>query len=720
MTEKRFGRLITTLDELRVAVEPILAGQVPEAAFDTETTEILDERFTPYGTESRIAGFSVSYDDPSNVEVDFYAPIRHRPYDWRRRFDLVPEDWRRRLQEDEGVTSSGTWAEGWDPNLPKDGALEILQETFEAAETRWAGHNWAFDGSMVDADGVEPPWDRIEETQFLSIYTDTRPIDAWDDGAKKFVHGGHALKHLGETYLGVERGAEDLVKLARKVLQCNDYSLLPLRTILAPYACLDTRLTLQLLRHCRARPTFDEKAQALYESERRLIRHIVALMRRGIRVRPELAQQFGQHAEERLAEIVTKTNDLAGQVLPYGNGEKLGEVLYQDLAMPKAFGKGDTRGPTLKQVRARLPDDEAGRKLRAIVDGVLAYRTTHKELTAFYRPLQTFGEDGILHPLVRQMAAVTTRMSVAKPNVQQVKKKGDVRRAFVPRDGFRLGFADYDQIEMRISAHYSKVLPEAFQSLFTWNCTLAKRGDCKGRKPHGPRDDEQACRKVVHTGRRPQWHYKPPKLYLYEGFMTDPDFDPYLRFAEITEESRDVSKTATLALLYGAWYVKLAETLDCPVDHAKMLHSYFWDQAWPELAFVREFIAERLRRVGTPTKISGAEYLRTLKGARIYLEGSYKGLNQLVQRSAREVFGEGYLAVADWCERETGGAYVPISPTHDEIVFEVDKQSDDPAAWRQIVDLMMAAGAECRVPLTVGVEISDTSWHKDERDEVEV
>jgi hypothetical protein len=48
--------LIRNYGELLAAVAPILGEEVSHAAFDTETSEVFDERFTPYATDTRIAG----------------------------------------------------------------------------------------------------------------------------------------------------------------------------------------------------------------------------------------------------------------------------------------------------------------------------------------------------------------------------------------------------------------------------------------------------------------------------------------------------------------------------------------------------------------------------------------------------------------------------------------------------------------------------------------
>jgi DNA polymerase I-like protein with 3'-5' exonuclease and polymerase domains len=728
--------LVGNLEELEELLHPILDGQVAWAAIDTETTLVEDERFTPYGTGTRVAGFSVSYDYSPKLtravkSVDFYAPLRHVPYDWRRPPEVLAKkdpEWFKILTEEEGVDPAGGWkAPEWDPNLIFKDAIALLQAALAAGQTRWVAHNWGFDGPMLSVDGLKIPWGRIEESQFLSQFTDDRPLDAWDEERNRYVVS-HRLKDLGEDILGVPADAQARLQVAQQVLgkgqaKLQDFSMLPLRTALSIYACMDTRLTLRLLHHCRGRKTWeDPRIQERYRQEVALIPHIKALQELGVEIRPELARELAEKAEIELSEITRKTNEVAGRVLNFGCSEVLSQQLYGELQMPVYRDNTDTQKATLKMVQKRCMDPAsyhgklAPSVARDVLQGILDYRAKEKELTAFFRPLSVYGADGTIHTLIRQMAAATTRMSSAKPNLQQAKKKGEVRRVFKPRDGKLFGFLDYDQVEMRLAAHYAKMMPESFRSVFTWSCTMAKRGSCKGRGTHGPKDDAEACRKVIHTGRFPSWQYRPAKLHLYEGFMTDPTFDPHQRMADVAGVERDVAKTSNFALLYGAGYNKLAETLDCTRERAKELFHFFWDDAYPELNYVRGFIDERLRRVGARTKFSHSDFITTLKGGRIHLDSGYKGFNYVVQRSAREVFGDGFLEVCLLCEGLDG--YDVVMPTHDEVTLEIERSEYDVGVLRQVAQLMRDAGSDCSVPLTVGCEVSDQNWHKDDREEV--
>ena len=61
-------------------------------------------------------------------------------------------------------------------------------------------------------------------------------------------------------------------------------------------------------------------------------------------------------------------------------------------------------------------------------------------------------KDGFIHPSINPIGARTGRMSVKAPALQTLHRDAIVRDAFIPREGNKLVFADYDQMEVRLTA----------------------------------------------------------------------------------------------------------------------------------------------------------------------------------------------------------------------------------------------------------------------------
>ena len=724
-------RLIATATELREALAPIFAGRVSFAAFDTETNEVKDDRFTPWGTDLHIGGFSISFDDTDGSEVDLYAPIRHEPYDWRRRRDLIAAHDARAgtrwvsVLEDEGITADGAWEPGMDPNVDPDEALAVLAEVLALPGVAWGAHNWRFDASVLLADGVTPPWPRLVDTHVVSVFTDERPLDRWDEAARRYHHTGHALKQLGQAWLGVEPDEQELLEEAREVLRCDHFCMLPLRSVIAPYGARDTRLVLALWAHEIKRDSYqDVRVRELIRRHTDELRLAIEMERRGIGVDPVGARTAAKASEEEVGVLLRYANDVAGHLLPMGNGDALADLLYATLGLPIYAGNRNTRAATLKQVRqmllkvpgTQLPGGFSADNAATLIDLILDYRRAEKELTSFYRPLALFGASHRVHTILRTLQAKTTRYSSSKPNVQQAPRAGNVRRLFQPRDGHVLLLLDYSQQELRVASHYAQAIPATFDWRFTWRCTMAKRGTCKGKAPHGPKDDLDACKQVTHVGYQNQKSHAPRHMGLVEGFLSgDRAFDPHQSMVTACHAQgyghvdRALGKTANFLLLYGGGPRKLSESLDLTEADGRSIHSIFWDEAYPELGRVRDFIGERLRNAGPKLRFSHEHHITTLHGGRIHLDDGYHGLNYLVQRSSREILNRAITATAAYCH-DQGVPYEQILPIHDELMFELPADSLDETVVRQLCQIMVEAGDASTVPMIVDPKVGETSW----------
>lgn len=749
--------LIETISQLEEVLTPILERRVAQAGFDTETTEVKDKRFTSWATDTRFCGFSVSY-DLEGTEVDFYAPVRHVPYDWRRSEEQIVADeknqgreWVERLHNAEGVTEYGTWElDGEaDPNLPLAGVLRLIQAMFDAPDVEWLAQNWPFDTRMMLVDGIQLPWDRMEDTQALSVFTDPRPVDLWDDklneGKGGFVHGGHSLKHLGETWCGVDPDEQGLLNQARRALgkgsaMLNDWSMLPLRTAVSPYACMDTRLLLKVAAVCRAREAYQEapirELLALHKQERRIV---AGMEKRGMPVDQAMCIERAGQKEKEVEDLVIEIHALAGIILNLGHGPTLAGQLYDELKLPTYRGNRDTKKATLKHVRTKLVSEGAvqlesgltSEDAARLLDLIGDYRKANKELTSFYRPLTAFGETGNVHTTLSPLAAVTTRFASEKPAVMNTAKpKKDkspevayqnqvksVRHCFQPGEEHAFVMFDYSGCQMRLMGHYAIAIPPSFGYRFTWGCTMGKRGSCKGKAPHGPEGDKAACRKFIHTGGWETYNSRPQRMNLVEGFLNEGvEFDPHTIMLETCERlgvelDRDKAKNVDFAIPFGAGGAKVSDMINSDWKTAYKLMDIFWNKAYTELGRVKIFVEERLRRTGKPSKYSHQDFIRTIGGARVYLDGGFKGMNYIVQRSERELLLRSIVSIDTYLQQNgLDDDWKMVVPIHDELMFRVKKEAVTKEVCQAISKLMVKAGKKSLVPMVVEPKVAYESW----------
>ena len=142
----------------------------------------------------------------------------------------------------------------------------------------------------------------------------------------------------------------------------------------------------------------------------------------------------------------------------------LGEILFDRLGLPpvkKTKSGYSTNADVLEKLRAKHP----------IVQCVLDYRMLTK-LKSTYADglLKQIAEDGRIHTTFQNLVTATGRLSSTEPNLQNIPVRtelgSEIRKMFVPREGWVFVDADYSQIELRVLAHIAddKRMQEAFTS----------------------------------------------------------------------------------------------------------------------------------------------------------------------------------------------------------------------------------------------------------------
>lgn len=250
------------------------------------------------------------------------------------------------------------------------------------------------------------------------------------------------------------------------------------------------------------------------------------------------------------------------------------------------------------------------------------------------------GDDGLLHPSINTLGARTSRMSMEKPNLQNLPRRSEenvpgntVRDCITTRydDGGTLLMCDFDQIEMRLLAHLSQDpgLREAFL---------------------GPNDFFVELARAIY--RDPTMVKKDPR--------------------------RAVTKNVGYAQIYGAGVAKLALTAGVPEAQVRVVKDRF-NELYPNVSL---FQREVERRAWQRQRTEGQPYaLSPLTGRRHYADENkvYALVNYLIQGTAAEYFKTALLRL----DAAGLGPYMVV-PVHDEIVLDVpsDRVNDAIEALR--------------------------------------
>ena len=174
----------------------------------------------------------------------------------------------------------------------------------------------------------------------------------------------------------------------------------------------------------------------------------------GIKVNKEALIEFGKKLECDINSLEKTIYELAGKEFNINSTKQLGEVLFEDLGL-KAGKKTKTGYSTSVDVLEKISREHP------IVPKILEYRSLTKLNSTYVVGLLPYiKEDGRIHGKFNQTVTATGRISSTDPNLQNIPTRTElgreIRKVFVPEEGFIFLDADYSQIELRVLAHFSE------------------------------------------------------------------------------------------------------------------------------------------------------------------------------------------------------------------------------------------------------------------------
>ncbi len=275
---------------------------------------------------------------------------------------------------------------------------------------------------------------------------------------------GHGMDELARTFLGHE--TIKFKEVAGTGKSQVTFDRVPLDKAL-DYAAEDAEVTLRL--HQTFKPRLaEEHMVSIYET---LERPLIAVMRRmeacGIKTDATELKRLSDDFAARLADLEIEIHKLAGRPFNIGSPKQLGEILFDEMAIPGgkkgktgAYGTGADILETLvhqgHELPARVLDWRQLAKLKSTYTDALINEINPKT--------------GRIHTSYSQAVASTGRLASSDPNLQNIPVRSDegrkIRRAFVADTNMTLLSADYSQIELRLLAHVAEidVLKEAFHA----------------------------------------------------------------------------------------------------------------------------------------------------------------------------------------------------------------------------------------------------------------
>lgn len=421
------------------------------------------------------------------------------------------------------------------------------------------------------------------------------------------------------------------------------------------YSCEDADMTLQMrtifepqLDSTEARPLFDNIEMPLI--------HVLADMEwTGITIDVPWFMALKKRFQGVRESVEREIHRVAGVEFNINSNLQLREVLFTRLRLP-VLKKTSTGASTDATVLQELAD--GGHAIPALL---MEYRELSKLESTYLDALPALvnPRTGRLHTSFNQTVATTGRLSSSDPNLQNIpirRELGkDIRRGFVPRDGWVMMAADYSQIELRLLAHLSgdPAFVEAFNA----------GGDI---------------------------HRQTASII----------FDVPLE--EVTAEMRARAKTINFATIYGQGAHALSRQLKIEYGEARHFISTYFER----FSGIRRYLdamVEFARQNGYVQTIFGRRrYIPELreKNFSIRAFGERTAANSPIQGSAADLIKIAMIRIADSI-RERKLAAKMLLQVHDELVFEAPPE--ELPALEQVVRSEMEGASRLSVPLVVDI-----------------
>ena len=542
-------------------------------AVDTETTGLKEMRADLVGVSLCVQAGEAAY-----------LPLAHR------------------AEQSDDLFGTDALAEG---QMDLDTALAMLKPMLEDSTILKIGQNMKYDAKILARVGIQVA--PIDDTMLMSY--------AQNGG----LHN-HGMDLLSERYL-------DHAPISIKTLLGSGKSAITFDRVpideASLYAAEDADITLRLWQYLKPRLHLN-RVTAVYESlERPLVPVLADMEMHGIKVDRDVLSRMSNGFAQKMAGLEAEIHEMAGRSFNVGSPKQLGEVLFDEMALPG--GKKGKTGAYATGVDV-LEDLATEHELPG---RVLDWRQLSKLKSTYTDALQDHihPDTGRVHTSYSIAGASTGRLASTDPNLQNIPIRTEegrkIREAFVAETGKTLVALDYSQIELRILAHIADIptLKQAFADGIDIHALTASQ-------------------------------------------MFDVPLD------QMTSEVRRKAKAINFGVIYGISGFGLARNLRIPRAEAQA----FIDTYFERFPGIRTYMDD------TVAFAKEHGYVQTLFGRRIHTpdigaKGSHAGfakraaINAPIQGTAADVIRRAMVRMPEAI------AHLPakmLLQVHDELLFEVE------------------------------------------------
>ncbi|SNU05539.1 DNA polymerase I [Lachnospiraceae bacterium] len=387
---------------------------------------------------------------------------------------------------------------------------------------------------------------------------------------------------------------------------------------------------------------------------------LASMEKAGIRTERSILTEYGNELDTRINELTSEIYSLAGEEFNINSTKQLGVILFEKMGL-KSPKKTKSGYSTSADVLLKLKDEHA------IIPQILEYRQLTKLKSTYVEGLiQTIRADGRIHSTFNQTVTATGRLSSTDPNLQNLPTRTalgrEIRKAFVPEDGFVFVDADYSQIELRVMASLSgdETLIRAFNEA-----------------------------KDIHA------------------ITASQVFD--VKVDQVTPELRRKAKAVNFGIIYGISSFGLGEDLGISRKEA----SGYIDKYFETYSRVKEYLDEMVEdakkngyvktmfgRIRPIPELNSSNFMQRSFGERV-------AMNSPVQGTAADIIKLAMIKVYREI-KERGLKSRLILQIHDELLIEAHK--DETEEVKELLARCMMQAADLAVGLIVDVHTGDSLY----------
>lgn len=403
-----------------------------------------------------------------------------------------------------------------------------------------------------------------------------------------------------------------------------------------------------------------EEMYKLYtEIEMPLIYSLWHMEQEGILVKRDKLKEYGDTLKVGIKKLEAEIYAETGKEFNINSPKQLGEILFGEMQLPGGK-KTKTGYSTAAEVLEKLAPEHP------VVQKILDYRQLTKLNSTYAEGLAAYiGEDGRIHGKFNQTITATGRISSTEPNLQNIPVRMElgrqIRKVFVPKEGYVFTDADYSQIELRILAHMSgdERLIEAYRESRDIHATTASQ--------------------VFHVP-----------------------------LEEVTPLQRRNAKAVNFGIVYGISAFGLSEDLSISRKEAKeYIERYF--ETYPKVKEFLDDLVKQGKKQGYVTTLYGRRRpIPEFKSSNFMQRqfGERVAMNSPIQGTAADIMKIAMIAV-DRELRKRGLSSRIVLQIHDELLIETAENEVEEV--KEILTDKMKHAANLQVSLEVDAK-TGASW----------